>query len=589
MSDKDDEEPLNPQGTGNAGGNVIPIAGKYPRVAAKRGGTKLASVAKMSLETEEGDETKSNHSLLDKLNAWDLDAHIADISVRIEEGRDDLRPLLEDARDWRAVRSHLRGDREAALAEWAELIEQGSCKALMTRAQYRADDGDLAGAHADYNSAAERAPKDGSIYLKRGTFAYFKLNDNERALADLERAAQLLPKDAEPYQTMAFVLGSLGDEDGSIRALGRAIHRDPWRADLFYERGRRWWSKGSIAEALADLDRSIQLGVTNASAFQLRAFCHEKRGDLPGAIADFTRAIALNPSETAFFMGRGNAHLAMGAYAEAIHDFRQRLELYGWRDDRALRSLGAAHLALGDEERAAAYYRQAFYHDPKLLEDLRLQIRINETLDKPEALRADLDVLFLVEPDGWLRIESAHLWARLGDLEKAIADLDRAVEESPQWDEALFERGRMHARAGRFDRALVDVSRAIELAPHQAKHPAWRALYRAHLEGDTPLARADLQRAVELAHYDDEIRSCSVMYFSLVAKPEEAIADYDILILLSPLDARYYKERGMVREAIGDVEGALADYTRAAELLTAEEDDGRKIRRGTWSKPFAPW
>lgn len=571
MSEQDSEGPPSARETEGGGAKVIFLAGRSRSRAPARVQAKLKNAVKAAKEGDEKD------SLLTVLERWDLDQDVTDLSAKIEAGRGDLQPLRDSLRNWRAVRNRLRGDLAAANAEWAELIEEGDWKALMARASYLAKDGALDGALADYSRAAARAPKEGSIYLERGIFFYLKLDDRERALADLERASQLLPKDPAPYKWMGMIMSSLQNQDGAIRAFGRALKRAPRRADLYHERGRLWWSKGAIEEAIADLSRSIELDPKQPSVFQLRSFCHGRRGELALAIADLSRAIELKPSEAAFFTGRGRLHLKTGAYEAAVADFKSALELRDWRDANAMYQLGAAYLGLGDEKSAAEEYRAAFEHDRKLLRDLRQSVRVNRKLGRLRELRADLNILILADPQDHARLlDRARLSAEEGDFDAALADLGRALEILPRWDEAHFQRARVHAQMGRFDRAVEDMSKAIEFAPHLPLHLAWRAIYRAHIHGDTPEARDDLQRAVEIAHYDTDVRACRVTYFEMVGKPGDAIDDYDILILLEPKEPRHYKGRGTARmQAFGDdVESlnlAIADLQRAVELY----DPGR--------------
>lgn len=574
MSEQEGEGPPSARETEGGGAKVISLAGRSRSRAPARVREKLKSATKAANEEDE------KESLLAVLERWDLDQDVTDLSAKIEAGRGDLRPLRDSLRNWRAVRNRLRGNLAAAYAEWAELIEEGDWRAQMARASYLTKDGDLDGALADYSRAAARAPKEGTIYLERGIFFYLKLDDGERALADLERASLLLPKDPAPYKWMGMVMNSLQNRDGAIRAFGRALKRAPRRADLYYERGRLWWAKGAMDEAIADLSRSLELDPKQPSAFQLRSFCHERCGEPALAIADLSRAIDLKPSEAAFFTGRGELHLKLEAYEAAVADFKSALELRDWKDAKVMYQLGAAYLGLGDEESAAEEYRAAFEYDRRLLRDLRRSARVNRKLGRLRELRADLNILILADPRDYARLlDRARLSAEEGDFDAALADLGRALEILPRWDEAHFQRARIHAQMGRFDLAVEDMSKAIELAPHLPLHLTWRAIYRAHMNGDTPEARADLQRAVEIAHYDTDVRACRVTYFEMVGKPGDAIDDYDILILLDPKEPRHYKGRGTARmQAFGDdVESlnlAIADLQRAMDLYDPSRAKG---------------
>ncbi|MCG9891774.1 MAG: tetratricopeptide repeat protein [Thermosynechococcaceae cyanobacterium MS004] len=57
-----------------------------------------------------------------------------------------------------------------------------------------------------------------------------------------------------------------------------------------------------------------------------------------------------------------------------------------------------------------------------------------------------------------------------------------------------------------------------------------------------------------------------------------AIADYDQAIRLNPKDAEAYNNRGVTRRALGDNQGAIADYEEAIRL--APKDAAAYVNRG---------
>jgi tetratricopeptide (TPR) repeat protein len=62
-------------------------------------------------------------------------------------------------------------------------------------------------------------------------------------------------------------------------------------------------------------------------------------------------------------------------------------------------------------------------------------------------------------------IESGNDYLEKGDLDRAIADYDRAIELDPDYAHTYFDRGFTYRRKGDQDRAIADYDRAIELDP----------------------------------------------------------------------------------------------------------------------------
>jgi hypothetical protein len=84
-----------------------------------------------------------------------------------------------------------------------------------------------------------------------------------------------------------------------------------------------------------------------------------------------------------------------------------------------------------------------------------------------------------------------------GDLDGAVAALDRAVAQAPRSSLAYLNRGMAYRRKGNLERARADLDRAVRLAPDSARALYQRSLLR-RAQGDEAGARADAQRALAI-------------------------------------------------------------------------------------------
>jgi tetratricopeptide (TPR) repeat protein len=94
----------------------------------------------------------------------------------------------------------------------------------------------------------------------------------------------------------------------------------------------------------------------------------------------------------------------------------------------------------------------------------------------------------------WMR---AQVWAYRSADERAIADLDRAIEIKPDRAEYYARRGLLHLRCRALDRAMADGNKAIALDPTAPGPRILRAAV-AMARGDADLARKDLDEAIRL-------------------------------------------------------------------------------------------
>ena len=118
-----------------------------------------------------------------------------------------------------------------------------------------------------------------------------------------------------------------------------------------------------------------------------------------------------------------------------------------------------------------------------------------------------------------------------GDLERAIADYDSAIELNPERVNAYINRGIAYYVKRDFDQAIADYDAAIDLNPN-FHNPYYN-------RGLAYVKLGDLDRA---------------------------IADYSKAIDLNPSYALAFADRGNAYYALGDINQAIADYDQAIAL-----------------------
>ena len=123
----------------------------------------------------------------------------------------------------------------------------------------------------------------GDAYHERGK-AYLRKGDNDRAIADFDRAIQLDPESANTYNDRGAAYAMKGDYDRAIADLDKAIQLNPRVKNAHYNRGLAYKKKGDEARARADFEKEEQLksGGVSVKDLQEASPPQEKaEGELP--------------------------------------------------------------------------------------------------------------------------------------------------------------------------------------------------------------------------------------------------------------------------------------------------------------------
>jgi tetratricopeptide (TPR) repeat protein len=164
--------------------------------------------------------------------------------------------------------------------------------------------------------------------------------------------------------------------------------------------------------------------------------------------------------------------------------------------------------------------------------------------------------------------------ARLGDVDGAIADYDRAHKLGAPADEVLFNRCQALISKRDYQGAIADCTAVLAENPSHAGALFARGNAR-WLAGDADQARADWVRAIEI---EPDSRQKARMLTGIdslppltAARPPAASGAPEAAAepVLRPIDSRALAARGLERELKGDRLGAIADF-RAA--LAGETD-----------------
>ena len=167
--------------------------------------------------------------------------------------------------------------------------------ALVNRGVARQEEGNLAGAGADFDRVLEMNHASLNGLLNRGSLRAER-GDAAGARADFEAALAVDSASAVALNNRGALRWADGDLAGAAADFDAAIARQPDYADAWYNRASLRAETGDATGALADFAMSLRLDPANARAWHNRGVLRQKMGDRAGAIDDYRRALLLEPS-----------------------------------------------------------------------------------------------------------------------------------------------------------------------------------------------------------------------------------------------------------------------------------------------------
>ena len=244
----------------------------------------------------------------------------------------------------------------------------------------------------------------------------------------LQKAAELLPQDAEAQRNLGMYLGEQGQWKPALASLRRALELRPNDADLLVETADATRAAGQARASVELYQRALQIDPGSSEAHNNLGNAFVQLGLCQDAVRCYRMALQLRPDKAQIHCNLGNAQRQLGQFEEALSSTQRAIDL-----DPALsvarNNLGLVLTGLGRRDEAVASFREALRLNPGYVEALHN--------------------LAQVLPELGHRREALGLLARAIELEPRRADLHCALGN------LSFEFRRVEDAEGNYRRALA--------------------------------------------------------------------------------------------------------------------------------------
>ena len=171
------------------------------------------------------------------------------------------------------------------------------------------------------------------------------------------------------------------------------------------------------------------------------------------------------------------------------------------------------------------------------------------------------------EPERPQEITDGIHQAARGNLSGAIVKFDEAITKNPKNDEAYFFRAKAEIELNQPDKAINDLNLAIELDNRKSLY----YYYRGKLLSDASkqdLAITDFNNAISLKNDFSEAYNFRGVAKAMLQKHKDAIEDYDICIKGNPKYSIVYYNKGTSQASLKDYKAAIGTFTKGIEIDT---------------------
>lgn len=482
---------------------------------------------------------------------------------------------------------------EAALKWPLESVEAVAGKARVFRARAEPKN-----AIAPLDQAIKDSPQ--ALYYYNRAHAYYDLGLYDNAVADLTSAIRLNKKFHLAFGLLGSTLAKKGDAARALQAYNKAVSLDPDYVYGLLGRAALALAAGKEEDAFRDFDQAAKINPREHTTFLGRADAYLRKGERDQALTDLRKAAASDLPDSASAALIGDRFAELSFWPEAMASYNQAramkptasLLIRRARVHEALKeapqaladlteatdlepSLAAAWSAKGllemrmnDETGAASDLNRAVKLDPKNPEAFIARGNFFARTGKPNAALDDFNKAIALSPEGAPQAynDRGALYANaFSDVERALADITKAMELKPKEPVFHFNLGVVRTKGNSFISAIDSFDTALRLKGPVSKVLQFRAQAYSEL-GRQDLAMKDIQTAIEHDPKNPALYDALAGIRGRSRDYDLSIQDLNQALSLDDKNVRALIDRGIAHVNAGSMKRALSDLRKATEI-----------------------
>lgn len=445
--------------------------------------------------------------------------------------------------------------------------------ALVNRAPLHAALGNHQLALHDYTRAIDIDENNLTAYVNRGVLQY-SLGCFGMAIADMDQAIELEPRCSVAWYNRGVCYQKLKKWDQAVQDYTKALASSPSNFRVLRNRALTHLYGTKCADlARSDFLRALEQKPDSTELLCGLGLCEDQLKSPEKAIDYYTQALQSDENCVSALLGRGNVYLqeiskqtVANAKQLCMADYQRAIHLHPNFVPAHVNMALALHANKRDSHAWHAF-TSALVLDPINPTALEGRAASSRILDNGFGAYIDMSAAISMEPKN-ARLLTTHGFIAqiMNDAHVATHSFMRAAKTDPSYGPAHFNLAMMLRTRGDLHGAKEAYTKAIgcmDAAQSNSGRDHFALLNRGiiHMElGDLPAALADFSAVIKtepasVAGYVNRARA-----YASCSKWQEAEADYNKAVALTPLDKDLYKERSDVCAAQHKVPECLRNY-----------------------------
>lgn len=354
-----------------------------------------------------------------------------------------------------------------ALIDEILTADPGNVKAHNLLAGYELSLGNREQALEIYRKVAALTPGDPAPLYRQGVILLEK-GEMDKAEKTAETLVQKFPQKSEGARLKGLIAYQRKNYADAITALQTSVKIAPSLEGLYYL-GLSMYSRGELENALSQFRRILDHTPDFVQARLLTALILLNQKRVDDAIAEANRAIETDSRSALARNILGSAYLAKGMYDEGIRELNRATELDPKIVDAHLKK-GIFNLSKGRVREAESDFTTAVRVAPEMLNSrLVLAFHYMRQHRSDRALATLKEGLTGTKGDASLYNTMAAIMFNERKPAEAVKYLNMARKSDPAFLPARFNLATYHASTGDLDGAIAEYSRMVQEDPHNLR------------------------------------------------------------------------------------------------------------------------